>query len=548
MRFLQTFWTGPNSVLKDDALNMRAGWLSPEYHWISWALSCLQAKSIFGEISLVTDKKGKEILIDQLRLPYSTVSMDLENRLDDYHPLLFALAKIFTYSIQTGPFLHLDSDVYFWRKPSANLLNSALIAQNIDKNLPFYYQTLNDINQHFNYIPAGFLRENYETKDLYASNAGIIGGNNPEFFEEYRRQAFEFIDKNKNDLGKFNAGRLNFIFEQYLFYLLADKHNIPVAYLKDPVEDPIFKDYIKFDDFPDVQMIHPVGGFKQFPHVCDHLAKKLREDYPEYYYRVIELVRGVNDKMRSAVYYQSFFTPGKLPLAPAAKTATLAATAPRFERTKAGIRYLNGKYALNVDIDLANLPENMFAEKLTGLVQNDREKECLLEIFHMELAVNSLTAKLYADTLSTERLYEKDIRCYHKIQDTFLLAEAALMKIKLKAAETFAFIEPGWDWKYDREEEIDALMQRNFNQEKDSFVVLLLPGVLQMNIREFYIDELDAVIFDLLQHTHPIGYILKEMEQYFSEDEIGEDYSSFKLLIIKTIKQLLYAGAIEIYL
>jgi hypothetical protein len=134
MKILQTFWTGPPGNQNESLISMKAGWrLSCEYHWMSWALSCLLAKSAFGEINLVTDLKGKQILIDQLQLPYSSVSTSLEGALDNYHPALFSLAKIHTYSIQTEPFLHLDGDVFLWQKPDEEFLNSRLIAQNIDK-------------------------------------------------------------------------------------------------------------------------------------------------------------------------------------------------------------------------------------------------------------------------------------------------------------------------------------------------------------------------------------------------------------------------------
>ena len=118
MKILQTFWTGPTGVNKENLLGIQAGWLSCEYHWMSWALSCLQAKSVFGSINLVTDKAGKEILVDLLQLPYTNVSTALQTTLDDYHPGLWALAKIYTYSIQTDPFLHLDGDVFLWQKPA----------------------------------------------------------------------------------------------------------------------------------------------------------------------------------------------------------------------------------------------------------------------------------------------------------------------------------------------------------------------------------------------------------------------------------------------
>ena len=68
MKYIQTFWT--RATTEADLLNISAGWLSPEYHWMSWALSCLQLKKLFGNIELITDTKGKYILSEVLKLPY----------------------------------------------------------------------------------------------------------------------------------------------------------------------------------------------------------------------------------------------------------------------------------------------------------------------------------------------------------------------------------------------------------------------------------------------------------------------------------------------
>jgi len=64
MKIVQTFWTG-HSETYDNPFDLKGGWLSGEYHWMSWALSCLQLKKFYKEIELVTDKKGKQILIDE---------------------------------------------------------------------------------------------------------------------------------------------------------------------------------------------------------------------------------------------------------------------------------------------------------------------------------------------------------------------------------------------------------------------------------------------------------------------------------------------------
>lgn len=544
MKILQTFWTGPTGVNKENLLSIKAGWLSCEYHWMSWALSCLQAKSIFGSVDLVTDKAGKEILVDLLGLPYNNVSTALQTTLNDYHPSLWALAKIYTYSIQTEPFLHLDGDVFLWQKPNQDLLNAQLIAQNLDKNLPFYADILDQINGNLSFIPPAFSRGAYRHKDLYASNAGLLGGRDLSFFKEYSRQAFEFIDKNKADLEKMNTGTLNLIFEQYLFCQLASESNIAVSYYKGPVEDPVFKDYIRFEDYPHVQMVHPVGGFKQYAHVCDHLAKTLRKDYPEYYYRIINLLRDAGVSVRSAIYNSPKLS---LPALPSLPKETPSPFKPVLNRTRAAIDYLNAKYPHNQKIDLVgNITPANFKKKpaLSALDNTDRKR--LFEIFYLESKSNTLLKKTYARVIAINNLYAENVNAYNQIQQTFSMPKNILLQTRVSICENYLQLDVGWDWKYDYDKDIPTIVERNFNEEKSELTAILLPDVLQANIKEYYPDDLDLIIIETLKNTFTIKALLTEMKQYFPEEEVSDDYPAFESLIIDVVKRLLYFGLLKI--
>jgi len=540
MKILQTFWTGPSAYNTGDLINMKGGWLTCEYHWMSWALSCLQAKEIFGEVHLVTDLKGKQILVDQLHLPYTSVSTDLEGALDDYHPALFSLAKIFTYGSQTEPFLHLDGDVYLWHKPHDDLLTARLIAQNLDKDLEFYSYGLDEINRHFTHIPETMRKEYYNTKSIYGSNAGLLGGSDMAFFKRYCQQAFGFIDKNKGDLGKLNPGNLNFIFEQYLFCSLAAEENIAIAYYQPMVDSPVFKDYIKFEDWPDVQMVHPVGNFKKYPHVCDHLAKKLRNDYPEHYYRIINRVKSAGVDMRSAIYYSPLLELGEVSLSAIGKKVE-----PSFERTDAAINYLVKVYP-NIGRLKTTISYKEFVDQAKIILTDKTEQACFVEVYRLEYRSNALLKKLYADKVTTTQLYKAGIENFKTAQQTFALPESDLLQTKIGRPEHYKLLKACWDWRLDYKEQVNALTERNFNTRKSHHPVMLIPGELTGNVKEYYPDELDLIIFNTLRENMTIAALLPEMQEYFSPEEIEDDYNSFKELIINTVKVLVYAGAIKI--
>ena len=68
MKIVQTFWHGNNSLLDNSF-----GWMNPQYHLMSWALSCLSLKDNYQNIVLYTDSHGYEIFAEQLKLPYTDI-------------------------------------------------------------------------------------------------------------------------------------------------------------------------------------------------------------------------------------------------------------------------------------------------------------------------------------------------------------------------------------------------------------------------------------------------------------------------------------------
>jgi len=117
MNYIHTFHINPDK----DPFRYPFGWVAPEYHLMGWALSCLQLQKIYGEVSLFANSQAARLLIDTLQLPYTDVQVK-HDKLTLLHPDLWALPKIYTYSIQEQPFLHIDGDVFLFNPFDANLL------------------------------------------------------------------------------------------------------------------------------------------------------------------------------------------------------------------------------------------------------------------------------------------------------------------------------------------------------------------------------------------------------------------------------------------
>jgi hypothetical protein len=291
MKIVQSYWTKPSQ--KKKAINIfdrnKGGWVDKKYNYMSWALSSLQFKKFYDQVELVTDEQGHELLINKLKLPYTSVKVVLDN-INGYHPDLWALGKIYSYSIQDAPFIHADGDVYIWEKFPDALEHSNLIGQNPEINNPYNETIFRKIKTNFKYIPGVILRSVESNKQVNSMNAGIIGGSNIPMIKEYTALAFEFVDKNYDELSKINIGEFNVLYEQVLFYSLSVDKRTPIQFLLKNV-NYAFDGLIEFGEVPEkAKFIHSLGLAKRNESHGVHLARRLQIDYPEHYYLIMNLL------------------------------------------------------------------------------------------------------------------------------------------------------------------------------------------------------------------------------------------------------------------
>lgn len=283
---IQSFWSKPFFKENDD-LNARhkGGWLNTNLFFYSCMLSCLKCKQHYEEVSLYTDDLGKELLINKLEIPYSKVHLEL-NELKDYPPELWALGKVLTYSLQEKPFIHADTDVFIWDKLPADFLKTDLFAQNLEFNFPKYHEVVEIIHNEFKAISKDLFSIYSKTKDVYAYNAGIIGGSNLVFFKELKTKVFEIIDANLDKLHMINVGVLNMVYEQMLGFELANQKNLEIKFLKSEMNEA-FINVMKFHIVPIKETyIHTVGYAKKSLVMCEQLKYRLRYEFPEEYHKL----------------------------------------------------------------------------------------------------------------------------------------------------------------------------------------------------------------------------------------------------------------------
>ncbi len=296
MKIVQSFWTKPIIDQSDSYTRDRfnGGWPSSTYHFMSWALSCLKLRQHYESVELVTDRMGKYLLIDLLNLPYTRCEIVLD-QLSHYPSDLWALGKILTYSLQKEPFLHVDSDVYIWKKFRPALISASLVAQNQDCNHPAYQRMLSQMEALQFKMPAAMVRERKAQPDIFAVNAGILGGQSIEFMKEYTELAFSLVDNNLELLSQVETAAFNPVMEQYLFYCLAQEKQLPIQYFFSEVDygNAPF-DYVRFWDinYNDSGYIHLISGFKKDMAMVESMAFRLRAEYPAFYYQILSLAAG----------------------------------------------------------------------------------------------------------------------------------------------------------------------------------------------------------------------------------------------------------------
>ena len=283
MKIIQSFWAA-----KQNYRETSFGWNLPRFHAISWALSCIQL-SKFYEVELYTDKLGYEFLIEKLKLPYSKVHVVL-NDLDDFHKDFWALPKIKAYLVQNEPFLHVDGDVFIWEKFSDELLKSGIITQNLEITTEYYKAMWREIYPNLDFIPAEI--EGYvSSKNNFACNMGIFGGNDLAFIQKYSRKSFEFAERNKKLSDKISGGNFNIFFEQVLLYEILQIENKESNFLIDEVsQDNEYTGFGNFDEVPFTRTyLHLLGFYKRVYSVCKLMEVYFISYFPNIFKNVVEL-------------------------------------------------------------------------------------------------------------------------------------------------------------------------------------------------------------------------------------------------------------------
>lgn len=285
MNIIQTFWCPKNQ----EAKTIKAGWLSPIFHYMSWALNRSLLKRYYPNIILYTSKEIQCFLEDTLKLSYQFQDLNAVG-FGTFPAELWALAKIYIYRNQESAFLHIDGDVFIWESIDAKT-NTGLVVQNLEKNFEYNSVAISKAEELSLTLPGCISLSIRSDNQIDSVNAGIIGGTDIAFFKHYTETALKMYDINKN---KFFEGSVsnhfNCLLEQILFHSLAVQLQKPLQFVLNQVVTKDYNNLAHFEGVPQItKYVHPVATYKKNRKVCQQMAEVLEAEFPEIFFRIVEV-------------------------------------------------------------------------------------------------------------------------------------------------------------------------------------------------------------------------------------------------------------------
>jgi|SRR5271166_1021035 len=296
MRAVWSFWSKPYRV------HRHLAWASDIHHLLSWVLSVETARQHYSETALITDDQGARMLVDGIGLPFSEVSTAL-NALQDHDPAWWSIGKIYAYRVQTKPFIHIDSDVYLWKRLNSVLESADVLAQNEE---PFR-------SDESCYYPGEFEREARATPGTWLPRewlwyrsagrpqrgvcCGIVGGNRVDFLAYYASLSVHLLEHPPNSVCWRRLGRRicsSLLFEQYLLAACLDYHrHRPSSPFSDIGLKCLF-DTASAAYQPEVSAAagytHLLAEAKRDEKLSRRLEQRVLREYPVYYDRCVRYV------------------------------------------------------------------------------------------------------------------------------------------------------------------------------------------------------------------------------------------------------------------
>lgn len=540
MKFIQTFYLSDSQ----NALTDTFGWISPEYNLMGWTLSCLQLKKYYSDVHLYTTDIGAETLVNKLKLPYDHIHT-IHNNFTPPHPLLWALAKIFTYSVQSDSFLHVDGDVFIFNPFPEHLINQQLIAQNEEIATDYYISTQKELIRNFTYFPKVVEMDFSQSHPIHAVNAGILGGSDIEFYKEYTALAFEYVNKNLKSLNLIDANKFNIFFEQHLFYCLATCKRKQIAYLlKDVFQDNKFSDMGNFWEVPiGKSYLHLLGEYKRNDFICVQMAGILRQYYPEYYYRIISLFKKNNLSLKHDYYshlacsnendIKKYFFLSKAAYSSYEKKEDKKYECSSFDEIMNRVGLYRENIYLNEVIRHTDSQDGVNQNELNNDYANFT-KQIAGIVFENDCSI------------SRGYLYGRDVEAIDWYAMVFGEEDKISNKklVKSEGVKIF-FSHYNWGEFWAGFNLAGVRYYKNLQLKGGAYYNMVVPEAFDPGFSLYDIEELEVSLLNLISNPLTINELLIKAMDYFESEAVENSLEEINLLVLTLLKQLILKKAIQ---
>ena len=262
------------------------------------------------------------------------------------------------------------------------------------------------------------------------------------------------------------------------------------------------------------------------------MANRLRQDYPIYYYRIIELF-----KKNKIQLYKDFYT-----FIDEDNTTKLV------ERSE----YLRISFKNKILNKESNNPKSQGLPKLSVESILDRNKDVKLssiQIKDLVLFCNKAN-KIIKDKfslLSKDYLYGRDLNSNYYFQLFFEDVKAIYSKKIIKSSE-IEIISSKYDWPHilNKNEDTSALINSKLNFTPKKTHSILIPECDIIGYSINCIDDLDILLLEIIKKGKTVRETLDELKNYFEPNELNKSETAFEKLIFGRIKQGFHLKSIRI--
>ncbi len=293
MKAVWSFWTKPYSR------RLGSWWLTEDHHWLAWGLSFFTAQQHYPQTCLVTDDEGARILVDELQLPFAEVSTAL-NGLSDQNPGWWALGKVEAYRRQEESFVHIDPDVFLWKRLPPEVESADVFSQHAEPAVGCYRPE--EIEQSIagagnGWLPKEWLWYRKQRATQEGQCCGVLGGNRIDFINHYAEMALQLVAHSGNRQclhGLPGKGAHMILVEQYLLSACVEYHRrsrrSPYHGIQIRHVFPTVMDAFRAEQATRAGFTHLAGDAKRNEQIARALEKRVRLDLPRFYERCVDWV------------------------------------------------------------------------------------------------------------------------------------------------------------------------------------------------------------------------------------------------------------------